>query len=83
MRINVKCSSGHSNEVAITTEKGEVLDNVKSLDIRMRFGEPVVAELAFLVPGIETMLCEATVSEAHLHELAEAHGFELIARKAS
>lgn len=83
MRINVSCPSGHSNEVVITTEKGEAIDKVKALDIRMRPGEPVTAELAFLVPGVETMLCEATVSEAHLRELAEAHGFDLVARKPS
>jgi hypothetical protein len=79
MRIHIKCLDGCSASAEIITPGGERLTSIKAIDISLRAGEPVEASLQFLVPGVDAG-CEATVSEAHLVELAAAHGYDLVPR---
>lgn len=78
MKINIKSDGGANT--TITTEDGKALPCCVAADISIRPEQIVEAQLRFVLPAIDLKGCEATVSEAHLRELAAAHGFDLVRR---
>lgn len=80
MRITIENKDGVANNTIIKTADGVVLGSVSGIVLRIVAGEALRAETTFLVPGVEAA-ADVTVSEAHLRELASAHGFDLVAKK--
>ena len=77
MWIRVKTYGG---AVELTQDDGTPIEKILSVDIRIRPLEPVTAALQFLMPFSDVVV-NATVSEKHLRELADAHGFDLVKRR--
>lgn len=80
MKIRINTGDGVPGEDTIRLEDGSALENVSAVDIRIRAGEFILATLEFLLPKHD-MAVEATVTEKHLRELAEAHGFDLVKKQ--
>ncbi len=76
MRVKIISEDGLSSNAALMLENGMPLDNVAEVAIWLRPGSPVEARLTFLLSGVNAVAA-ATVSEAHLRELAESHGYSL------
>ncbi|MDO8313071.1 MAG: hypothetical protein Q7T25_14145 [Sideroxyarcus sp.] len=77
MKIHIKTEDGFPDEKTITLDDGSTLANVLAADIRIRPDEVVTATLTFMLPWADLNI-KATVTEAHLRELAETHGFILL-----
>ena len=77
MWIRVKTYGG---AVELTQDDGTPIEKILSVDIRIRPLKPATAELQFVMPFSDVVV-DATVSEKHLRELADAHGFDLVKRR--
>lgn len=77
MRIHINTGDGFPDAKTLTLDDGSALKNVSAVDIKIRPMEPIIAILQFLLPGADLNV-EATVTEEHLRELADAHGFDLV-----
>lgn len=80
MKIHINTGDGIPNEMTLTMDDGSPLENVFAVDIKIRPGELILATLEFLLPRVDFDV-KATVTEAHLRELAEAHGFDLMKKE--
>lgn len=77
MKIRIT-SDGSGSNTSVTTEDGTPLMHCMAVDVSIRPEEVVKATLVFMLPITDMKGFEVTVSEAHLRELAEAHGFNLV-----
>lgn len=71
-------ATGESQGTVVRTEDGAVLDHVRRIDITLEADQIAKARLEFVMPHVRGGKFIASVSEQHLRELAEAHGFSLM-----
>lgn len=66
----------HGNGV-VRTENDEMLGHITAVDIGIKAGELPTAKLTFMLPVVDVH-AHATISEEHLRQLAQAHGYNLV-----
>ncbi len=76
MKINVE-SDGTYQGTKVALEDGTPVEFVGAMDIELRATHIPVARVTFLMPKMHIRGAQVTVSEEHLLELADAHGFTL------
>ncbi len=81
MKVTIKSEDGTAAGCDVSLEGGgSIAAAVQTIDIRVRPGDVITAQIKFALPKINT-LATVTVSEEHLRELCQAHGFDLVKRK--
>lgn len=81
MKINIKSEDGSTGNAEVTLEDGSRLDGVERIVIDAKGSDGVIrAQLTFFCPKVLMKSMPAFISEDHLRELADAHGFDLVKR---
>ena len=82
MKVNLIYADAYKpSDVRITDERGEIVEHVQSVVVRLDAVLPPRLELTMWCPPLELKNMKPYVTEENLRRLANANGFDLVPKQ--